>query len=292
MMRTLLAQYRVADKSEPSQARMSNKPSQEVLDRRHLERPELITTVGLFVALWLVLDRTASLLGSTRGEHGMAVCAAVLITAVTVESLTAGFRPISALAVLGLGRPRIATLALAASMTVLLLCYYPAFSAVTGAPLSLRPDAVWLALGILAQGGIAEEVVFRGFLFRRVRRGRTFWRAALLSTAPFAAVHVPLFFSLDLPLAAVSLLLAVSISFPLAYLFEVSRGTIWPSALLHATVQSSIKLVETDLQIFSALAIGWIALGVVIPWFVFLSRHTLVEFRSWIRAMFERLRLT
>jgi len=53
----------------------------------------------------------------------------------------------------------------------------------------LRSDALMLALGMFAQGGIAEEVVFRGFLFRRLRITRTFWRAACLAAVPFVIVH-------------------------------------------------------------------------------------------------------
>ncbi len=243
-------------------------PSQETADSPHAGPRYLFSTVGLFVSLWFVLDRTADLLGSGRGEHGLVVCAAVLVAAVAIERIS-GLRPAAALIALGLGRPRASMLALAASLAVLLLCFYPALSFVTGAPLSLRPDAAWLALGMFAQGGIAEEVVFRGFLFRRLRRGRTFWRAALLSSVPFAAVHLLLFFSLDPPLAAASLVLALSMSFPLARLFEASGGTIWPPALLHAVVQSSIKLVETDAPFFPALAVGWMAIAAAAPWIVF-----------------------
>jgi membrane protease YdiL (CAAX protease family) len=226
-------------------------------------------TVAVFVCLWLILDRTAALLGSTRGEYGFAVCAAVLAAAAAGEYVLAGRRPIPACRVLGLGRPRISPLGVTALLTGMLLCFYPAFSFATGAPLTLRPDAAWLALGMFAQGGIAEEIVFRGFLFRRFREGRTFWRAAALSAVPFTAVHLLLFLTLDFPLALASLVLAVSMSFPLAWLFETSGGTIWPSAILHAAVQASIKLVETGDAFFPTLAVGWIAIGVVAPWILF-----------------------
>ncbi len=226
-------------------------------------------SVAFFVGLWLVLDQTASLLGSTRGEHGVAVCAAVLIAAMGSEYLLAGRRPVPALAALGLGRPRISTLGMTVLLVSLLLCFFPLFSLVTGAPLSLRSDAGWLAIGMFAQGGVAEEVIFRGFLFRRFREGRTFWRAATLSAVPFTIVHLALFLTLDFPLALVSLLLAVSLSFPLAWLFEASGCTIWPSAVLHSVVQASIKLVETTGDAFPTLAVGWIAIAALVPWTAF-----------------------
>ena len=62
----------------------------------------------------------------------------------------------------------------------------------------------WISLlpGLFAQAGIAEEVLFRGYLFGHVRVGRTFWRAAAVSMLPFVSVHLILFFSMPWPIAA------------------------------------------------------------------------------------------
>jgi membrane protease YdiL (CAAX protease family) len=43
---------------------------------------------------------------------------------------------------------------------------------------------------------VAEEVLFRGYLFGHLRRGRSFWRAAVLSMLPFVCVHLLLFFTM------------------------------------------------------------------------------------------------
>jgi hypothetical protein len=45
----------------------------------------LLKTAIVFVLLWLVLDRTAYLLGSFRGEAGLTVCLAVLAAAIGAE---------------------------------------------------------------------------------------------------------------------------------------------------------------------------------------------------------------
>ena len=121
------------------------------------------------------------------------------------------------------------------------------------------------------QGGVAEEVVFRGFLFRRFREGRSFWRAAWLAAIPFVAVHALLFLSLEFWVALASLLLALSISFPFVLLFDRSGRSIWPSALVHAVIQGSIKLVEAG-GAFASMSIAWIALCTIAPWVVFLMR--------------------
>lgn len=55
-----------------------------------------------FVTLWLILDRTAAVLGSLRGEAGIFVCAVVLIAAAMIEMLLAGRKPLAAWRALGL----------------------------------------------------------------------------------------------------------------------------------------------------------------------------------------------
>jgi membrane protease YdiL (CAAX protease family) len=68
----------------------------------------------------------------------------------------------------------------------------------------------WLAaLGpvVILVAPLGEETVFRGFLYRGLRRRFTVWPAAMLSGALFGAIHVyPL---LMLPLASVGVGLAL-----------------------------------------------------------------------------------
>jgi membrane protease YdiL (CAAX protease family) len=224
-----------------------------------------------FVVLWLVLDRSSAALGSLRGEYGAIVCAAVLAAAVVVEGLVTGHTPRQALHALGLGRPRARALIASVLLCAALLLLFPIFEALTGARLTWRADAAVLALGMFLQGGVAEELVFRGFLFRHLRRRRSFWRAALVASLPFIAVHLPLMASLAWPLALASITLSVWVSFPLAWLFERSGGSIWPPALLHAVVQAAIKLVDAGAS-FQALALVWMALSATLPWALFLLR--------------------
>ncbi len=80
-----------------------------------------------------------------------------------------------------------------------------------------------------------------------------------------------MFLSLDFTIALASILLALSLSFPLAWLFEASGGSVLPPAIVHAVVQGAIKLVEVE-DGFSMLAVGWIALGALAPWALFFLR--------------------
>jgi membrane protease YdiL (CAAX protease family) len=176
------------------------------------------------------------------------------------------------LAALGFGVPARRAMLAAIAISVALLACLPLLAAQTGVELELRSGAAWLALGMLAQGGVAEETIFRGFMYRHLRRTRTFWRAAALSAVPFAAAHVPLFWTLPVPVAALALAMAIAWSFPLAWLFDRAHGTIWPSAILHAVIQGGIKVLVDDDSDFQSLAIAWVALGIVLPWLAFLLR--------------------
>lgn len=135
-----------------------------------------------------------------------------------------------------------------------------------------RAHAWWLAAGMFLQGGIAEETLFRGFLFGRVSRGRTFWRAACLAAIPFVLVHTLLFLTLAWPVAAAALVLSLALSFPLAWIFQRSGASVWPGALLHAAVQAPIKLVEVEGSAFGPMAMAWMALAATVPWCLFLVR--------------------
>jgi membrane protease YdiL (CAAX protease family) len=90
--------------------------------------------------------------------------------------------------------------------------------------------------------GIAEEVVFRGFVFARLRAGRSFLRAATLSAVVFSLVHLSNFlngFSADVIISVMaSTLFAFVLAYPAALLFERAGNTIWPFAITHFLIDS------------------------------------------------------
>ncbi|MBL8378019.1 MAG: CPBP family intramembrane metalloprotease [Burkholderiales bacterium] len=234
-----------------------------------LARSGAVPTLIGFSVLWLLLDCAAGVLGSVRGESGLIVCALVILAAITCERVLSRRSVGEAIAVLGLRGTSPGVLLWALSLSTALLAYFPIFAATTGAKLGILPGAMQLAVGIFAQGGIAEEVVFRGFVFRRFREARTFRRAALWSAVPFVAVHLLLLLHLDSVIALTSLVLAVSMSFPLAWLFERGGGSVFAPALLHGVVQAGIKLTVAG-DHHAHLALGWIALCATVPWLLFL----------------------
>lgn len=133
--------------------------------------------------------------------------------------------------------------------------------------IALRAGWAWLLPGLFARAGLAEEVLFRGCLFRRVRAGRSFWRAVALASLPFVAVHLVLFLTMPWPVAVAAVLLSAILSAPLAYLFELGGGTVWAPALVHFVIQGAIKVV-TPQGSAALLPLAWMAASAVLPFLV------------------------
>lgn len=248
-----------------------------MLESQHQQclRHELGKILAGFLCIWLVFDRTAQLTQSTLGEAGVLICVVVLVTTFGVEKLIFKQAVPDALRSLGLGCPSLHTMLVATLICTMLLAFYPAFSVATGAKLTLRDNWIGISLGLFAQAGMAEEVLFRSYLFGHLRKGRTFWHAALLSLLPFVAVHVLLFASLDWTIALASTLLAVATTFPLCYLYDLNRRTIWASALIHWIVQGAIKLVMIPDGFSLPISLGWMAMCATVPYVVFVFRKQL-----------------
>ena len=87
---------------------------------------------------------------------------------------------------------------------------------------------------------------------------------------PFVLVHLLMFVNLPWPVALASLLLSVVISFPMAHLFELGGGTIWPPALLHFVVQGTVKVIDLAGEGTASFPLVWIAASAVVPLAVFL----------------------
>ena len=221
--------------------------------------------LGLFLVFGL-FHGSATILGSDRGQRGILI--GLLIVAATAAADRLLLRRRRGARQLGLGRPRTQGIVVAFGIAFVLLLVGILFVGARGLTPAFYPGWISLLPGLFAQAGIAEEVLFRGYLFGHIRVGRTFWRAAALSMLPFVSVHLVLFLSMPWPIALASVLLAVVISFPLAYLFELGGNTIWAPALLHFVIQATVKVL-----VFShgaeSFALAWIAASAIVPLLIF-----------------------
>jgi membrane protease YdiL (CAAX protease family) len=214
----------------------------------------LLAGLALVFALF---QAAGELLGSDRGQAGVAIALLVLAALALVERLLFGTPMRHAPQSLGLGRPAWRGIAAGAAVSALLLILIAALGLGRVEPFAMQPGWLLLLPGLFAQAGIAEETLFRGYLFGRLCRGRSFWRAAALSMLPFLAVHLILFATLPWPIALASLALSAVLSFPLAHLYMLGGNTIWAPALLHFVTQGALKLVVIPAEAATTVPILW-----------------------------------
>ena len=101
-----------------------------------------------------------------------------------------------------------------------------------------------LTLGMLQNliSGLGEEIGWRGLLVPELARVTSFTKTALISGIVWATWHMPGIFLADLNdagtpnlyAAAMYAVMLIGISFPFAWL-TLKSGSLWPSALLHAS---------------------------------------------------------
>lgn len=206
-----------------------------------------------------VFHWSAIWLGSDRGQAGLVVAGIVLGALVASERSVFSRSFPATLAALGFGRPDARGLWVAVAFSVAMLLVVPLYGLAAHTSFTFWPGWMALVPGLLAQAGIAEEALFRAYLFGHLREGRTFWRAALLAMVPFAAVHVLIFTTNPWPIALAALALSVVLSVPFAHLYELGGRTIWAPAIVHAVIQGTVKLVVFPPDAATFFPLVWMA---------------------------------
>ncbi|MBS1715492.1 MAG: CPBP family intramembrane metalloprotease [Armatimonadetes bacterium] len=223
--------------------------------------------IGL-VALYTALTGIAMLTDSNYGEGGHYVLPGVILVLLIVEALLWKQPPLVAIKESGFIAPTQKGMLIGTIVSALLLVGLAGIVMLMPGEKHMRQNWPLALIGLLAQGGLAEELVFRGFLFRRLREGRDFWRAALVSMFPFVLVHLYLFATMSFAVAAVALVVALLTSFPFAKLFEIGNGSIWPCVALHFTTHLIKLVVFADSSSQIAL-LAWMVMVLSVPWMVF-----------------------
>jgi membrane protease YdiL (CAAX protease family) len=208
-------------------------------------------------------------LGSDRGQDGVLIAGVIVGALVAIEWLVFGRSLRQAASALGLGLPRPRGLVASVGVSAALLLVAPATAWWAGTAVAVVPQTERHVLGLFMQAGVAEEALFRGYLFNHVRRRRSFWAAAWLSMVPFALVHLWLFATMPASLAAAALLLSCVVALPLAHLFEVGGSTIGPPALVHFVVQAGAKLIAFGDAPALPWPLVWMAASAMVPWTAF-----------------------
>ena len=251
-----------------------------------LGRPDMAWLLLGLAIVFGVFQYLGTAFGSDRGQAGILIAGVIVGALLAVEWLLFGRSLSQAASALGLGRPQPRGLVASLVVCAALLCVAPIAAWWADTAVRAVPHAERQVLGLFMQAGVAEEALFRGYLFNHLRRGRSFWAAAWLSMAPFALVHLWLFATMPAVVAAAALLLSCVVALPFAHLFEVGGGTIWPPALVHFVVQGGAKLIAFDHEPPLPWPLVWMAASAIVPWTAFgwrrdrPARHATVTPRS------------
>ena len=134
--------------------------------------------------------------------------------------------------------------------------------------ISLADNWQWNVIGLMFTGGIAEEMLFRGYLFGSLRKNMSFKKAVFISTICFALAHLVMFTYMDWPVALLSTILAVAISAPLAFLFERGNYTVWSPAIVHTAIRTIGLVITVDEKHFMQFSLMWITACMILPYIV------------------------
>lgn len=194
------------------------------------------------LAVFVLFQWVASELGSTRGEAGVIVGLIVVVATLIVQRFLFDASFADAAKSIGLGRPKVLGVVVAIVIAKLMFLSVWFFAWQTGSTFTMYPNWQWLMVGLFFQAGIAEETVFRGYLFGHLRQQHTFGKAVFFAAIPFVLVHLILFFQFSWSLAGASILLAIAMSFPFSKLYEMGGNTMWAPAIVHFAAQAIPKM--------------------------------------------------
>jgi membrane protease YdiL (CAAX protease family) len=219
-----------------------------------------------FVAIWGVLYAIGSV--DPSGRLGLLGLAVTLAAAALVEVFLHDCAWRAVPARLGLGRPAGRSLVAGALVAGAVAFVYPLFTLVSGESVQLRSSWPWVLIGLYAYHGLAEELAWRGYAFRRLRAGRSFWGAVAWTMPLIAATHVPIVVSHGAAIGAGAMAVAAVTTMPFAHLYELGRGTIWAPALVHTAIDS-FKLVLIPASTTMLFSFVLIAVSLTVPLLAF-----------------------
>jgi membrane protease YdiL (CAAX protease family) len=222
-----------------------------------------------FLIAWLVLDRLAASPPMPIPAVIAAVAAGLVLAVGELVVYRLPLREIPS--AIGLGRPVPRALLAAVIVGGLVIAGLLGGAAAIGVTLDLRTDWPLVLLGALLFHGVAEELVWRGFVFARLRENNTFRRAVLLSMPLIALTHAPIIIGNGWVVGGLAMISAAITCLPLAHLWERGGRTIWAPAIVHGMV-GTWQLFERTYPVSFSVVVLVVSIVVPLIAFVFGDR--------------------
>ena len=177
---------------------------------------------------------------------------------------------------MGLVAPRWRAVGVALFVSLPMWLFLPIYGWATGIPIALNPDWLAILLGVILVNGLAEEFIHRAYVFGNLRRERSFATAAWISAAIFAAQHLYLMINMGPVAGGASVLLALLLAFPLAFIYERGGNSLAGPAILHTSSNAPMMLFVTPA----------VAAQVILPYMalVLASIYLTFLFHRWLGA--------
>jgi len=122
--------------------------------------------------------------------------------------------------------------------------------------------------------------VWRGYVYRRLREGRSFWRAVAASMPFVVVAHLPVVLGSGLAVGAAAMVVAALTAVPMAHLWDMGRATIWAPALLRTAIDT-FKLVDLPAGATMTFSLALAAVSCTVPLLVLaVPRGRAVEERA------------
>ena len=212
--------------------------------------------IGFFL-IWGVLYAA----GAAQGAASLRTARARATAAVAAlwERLAFGTPRRALLGSLGLGRPTVRSLLAGARGLGRRARLLPALRRSRAAHgLQLRADWLWLAIGLFAYHGLAEELDMARIRLPAASAG-PFFGGAIRWTMPLIAItHLPILITNGLAVGIFAIVVAIVTCLPFGYLWERGGQTIWAAAMLHAAIDA-FKLLEVpagQARVIFSLSLG------------------------------------
>ncbi len=231
---------------------------------------QVVVFGATFLVAWWLLDRFGTPVPGP-GSAASALAAAAIVLGLGQRAAGTGWAQVPA--ALGLQRPAAHAVALAGLVGGLYLTVLPFGANALGATLEVRENWPAVLVGVLLFHGLAEELVWRGYVFARLREQRSFAAAVWWSVPLIALTHTPMVVTDGWLVGALATLTAAITCWPLAYLWERGGLTVWAPALLHALIGTWQLFERTYPLTFSVLVL---VSSITVPLLVFSPavRHT------------------